>query len=149
MPTYSLEDSGCTAFGSLHTRLPALVTVRPSETDADPLPCEVDISLDLDAGRLVARSCLVRDSEVTTELFRRIPVGRWLREAVAELRLVEDVDGPLPDDVSSSDLLAVARIYRWANATGDAPLGLLERRYGVSRSRGSRWITTARRRGLL
>lgn len=150
MPTFELLDSGSKSFASLVTRLPALVAIAPSETDIEPLPCSVEMLLDLDArGRLRVRHCLVLGDEVTTELIRRIPVGLWAKAAVTTLRLVEDVDGPLPSVVSVKDLDGVARVCRWAWATGHTPLGILDRNYGVTKTTASRWISTARRRSLL
>jgi hypothetical protein len=155
MPLYALVDGpeDPVQVGELRARLPATVRVDAAADDADPLPASVYLHINLSNGSLVCTGCEVRAADVTTEVLRRIPVGRWAREAVQALRLVEDTAGPLPTTIeggiSAPTLASVARVYRWAAAVGDAPFGLLERKYGIPRAKASRWVSIAKRRGLL
>lgn len=176
VPRYRFEPPSLESFarkkavggGMFRAAVPTTVRVQPSADDLEPMDHEVVMDLDVVDGRLVCTRLEVLMAEggpsVTAEALRRVPVGRYLREAVASELLVFEVDpederkthsfnwpprdfaaGGMTDDV----LQEVARLYHWALATGDAPLGLLEREYGVSRGKASRWISVARRRGYV
>ncbi|WP_232667899.1 hypothetical protein [Pseudonocardia sp. TRM90224] len=154
--------------GMFRAAVPTKVRVEPSPDDLEPIEHTVVMHLDVVEGRLV---CTRLDVEmvqggpsVTAEVLRRIPVGRFLREAAASGLTVFEVDvekegqthpfvAPPPDfaeaGMTDDVLREVARLYHWALATGDAPLGLLEREYGVPRGKASRWISVARRRGYV
>lgn len=151
--------------GMFRAKVPGELTVRPAPDDPEPLEHEVVMQLDVIDDRLVCTSCEIKmiagGPGVTADALRRIPVGRYLRAAdvavvevdPADKRKVRTFVRPPRDfaarGMSDEVLRDVARLYHWALATGDAPLGLLEREYGVPRGRASRWIATARRRGYV
>ncbi len=188
MPTFAFEYTGAQLVaptllggGRFCATVPGILTVQPAGTDSEPLDHEVRMRLDVVDDRLACTSCEVRMIDggpaVNADALRRVPVARYLREAVdAGLAVAEVVDqdeaenGPVrvkgidipytrrfeppkPDfaegGMSDEVLRQVARLYHWARITGDAPLGLLERRYGVPYGKASRWVATARRRGYL
>lgn len=176
VPHYTFDPSSLASFanmkavggGMFRAAVPTRVRVEPGVDDPEPLDHTVVMNLDVLDGRLVC-TCLeivmtAGGPSVTAEVLRRIPVGRYLREAAASGLSVFEVDPaderkthafvPPPLDFASGgmtdDVLhEVARLYHWALATGDAPLGLLERDYGVPRGKASRWIQVARRRGYV
>jgi hypothetical protein len=149
--------------------VPTKVTVTPSSEDVEPLEHVVELHLDVVDERLVCTQLQVRGLDgrphpVTAEVLRRIPVGRYVRDAASKALAVLEVDpaderrtrpfewppaGFAAAGPTDEVLREVARLYYWALATGDAPLGLLDRRYGIPRGRASRWIATARRRGYI
>lgn len=149
--------------------VPATVRVLPDANDVEPLDHVVVMELDVVDGRLVCTRCTVEMGDnrqgVTAEALRRIPVGRYLREAAAahpftvlevdpnnadETMVFDPPPANFADEGMTEEVLRqVARLYHWALATGDAPLGLLERDYGIPRGKASRWISTARRRGYV
>jgi hypothetical protein len=155
------------AGGMFAAWVPTSVTVDAGPGDSDPLEHRVIMDVDVVDGRLVCTRCVVESTiaspSVTAEALRRVPIARYLREAAANTYLVLEIDPggqgtrafvappkDFADKGMSEDVLRqVARIYQWAKATGDAPLGMLERDYGVARAKASRWIATARRRGLI
>jgi hypothetical protein len=155
------------AGGTFIATVPTTVKITPQSTDPDPLEHIVQLELDVRDDRLVCTRCEVLASPdgppVTTDNLRRIPIGSYLRLVVHEdWFLVMEVDPadssahpfiPPADDFAaggmSDDVLReVARLYHWALATGDPPLGLLHE-YGIPHGKASRWIATARRRGLI
>lgn len=158
--------------GRLHAAVPTELFIEPSSDDVEPIDYTVKMTIDVVAGRLhcVELCARQRDSgpPVTTEGIRRIPVSTYVQLAAIELGVVREVvpvDGnpdiaeevewtPPPADFAAEGmtdeaLRQVSRVYRWAMATGDRPYGLLEREFSIPRAKASRWITTARRRGLL
>lgn len=174
MPNYEREmpepdaEMKPIAGGIFMAWVPAVITVSPRADDPDPLDHQVVLHVDVVGARLVCTQCRVLmlpgGPSVTAEALRRVPISRYLREAVPNTHMVLEVDPErvnstrtferpakdFADGGMSEDVLKeVARLYQWAMATGDAPLGLLERDYGVPRGKASRWISTARRRGLI
>jgi hypothetical protein len=154
--------------GSLRAVVPGTLTITPRPDDPEPLDVVVVMELDVIDRRLACVGMKLRTKDdrpapLTAEMLRRIPIGRYLQMAVATGLTVLEVspDGgsaypfvPPPPDFAAAGmtdavLREVARLYNWALATGDAPLGLLERHYGIPRGRASRWIATARRRGYI
>lgn len=152
--------------GLFRAIVPATVTVTATSDDAEPLEHDVVMHLDVVDERLVCISCEIRmrpgGPSVTADAIRRVPVGRFLREAVVDAGWAiqeVDADGDGHDfwappanfataGMTDSVLRDVARLYHWARATGVAPLGLLQE-YRIPRGKASRWIATARRRGLI
>jgi hypothetical protein len=162
----SLSNPKSVVGGLFCALVPGTLTLEPRPDDFEPLEHTVIMELDVIDDRLVCTSCTLQmkpgGPSVTADALRRVPVGRYLREAASSGLTVMEVesagryhpfepppanfaDGGMTDDV----LREVARLYHWALATGDAPLGLMERHYGVPRSKASRWISVARRRGYV
>jgi len=156
------------AGGMFRAMVPTTVHVQTAPGDVEPIDHTVVMDLDVVDDRLVCTRIEVEmpdgGTPVTTEVLRRIPVGRYIREAAATGLLVLEVDRndrskahpfvpPSRDfaeyGMSDEVLREVARLYHWALATGEAPLGLLEREYDIPRAKASRWISTARRRGYV
>jgi hypothetical protein len=154
--------------GSLRAAVPGTLTITPSPDDAEPLDVVVVMDVDVIDHKLACASMRLRTKDdqpapMTAEVLRRIPVGRYLQMAAATGLTVLEVDTdsgsthpfvrPAGDfaaaGMTDEVLREVARLYNWAMATGDAPLGLLDRDYGIPRGRASRWIATARRRGYI
>ena len=134
--------------------VPTRVRVESCDDDLEQLEHDVVLHLDVVDGRLVCTKLEVSmtpgGASVTADALRRIPVGRLLREAAASGLNVFEVDAdderstrpfvPPPRHFAAGGmneevLKEVARLYHWALATGDAPLGLLERDYGIPRER--------------
>lgn len=158
--------------GRLRAAVPAELVVEPSSSDPEPIDYTVTMTLDVIGDRLQCVDLCVHRREngpaVTTEGIRRIPVATYVRGAAIDLGVVleavsleADPDQvelvgwePPPADFAAEGmtdeaLRQVSRVYQWAMATGDRPYGVLERGYGLPRAKASRWIATARRRGLL
>jgi hypothetical protein len=161
--------------GALVAAVPATVRVTPAENDPDPLDYDLDLTLDVIAGRMQCIRLEIHQRPggppVTSDNIRRIPVGEMVAFATITGGLVRERI-PVPGDPDAivtpgrfeyppeSDITAAggmtekaleqaARIYRMASASGDRPYGVLERRYGLPRAKAARWIATARRRGIL
>jgi hypothetical protein len=165
----SIVSAKPVAGGMFRATVPTTVRFTPKPTDPDPLEHVVVLELDVRGGRLICTSCTVeadpKGPPVTADALRRIPVGHYIRQAAnSDDFLVMEVDPadratmrpfarPAPDfaagGMSDEVLREVARVYHWALVTGEPPLGVLEREYGVPRGKASRWIATARRRGLI
>ena len=160
--------------GKLVAAVPAVVTVEPLPDDREPLDYDIEMTLDVIGGRMqCVRLCAVqRDGgpPVTTENLRRVPVGQIITLASLDGRLVSEcvpdpenpgsfvpaADSWTPPPVDFAEagmtdeaLEQAARVYRMALATGARPFGVLERDFNLPRAKASRWITTARRRGIL
>lgn len=158
--------------GRLRAAVPARLFVELAENDPEPIDYNLTMTLDVVSGRLQCVELCVQHRAggpaVTTEGIRRIPVGLYVQLAAIDQgvvsetvsvpgspNVVEEIDWSPPpadfaaDGMTDEVLTQVARIYRWTMATGDRPYGVLERQYGIPRAKASRWISTARRRGLL
>lgn len=176
MPTYTLAPSSLAALSkgkflagnTFHAAVPTTLIVEPKPGDPDPAEHTVVMDLDVLDGKLVCTRLEVQmrpgGPNITADALRRVPVARYIRDAVATNLLVNEVDPtdlrrrfpfipPAPDfakDGMTDEVLQnVARLYHWAQASGDAPLGVLERDYGVPRGKASRWISVAKRRGYI
>lgn len=151
--------------GRIFAATPARLKVSPSESDLEPLELTADLELDIVDGRLACTSVTVSRLEggppVTSERLRRIPIAQWVSWAAEDIAIREIVsdsktrrfdwppaefalDGPTPEALEQ-----VARVYAYCMATGRAPTQELATRYGITKQTGSRWIATARRRGIL
>ena len=154
--------------GRLQANVPAEVTLTPAPDDADPLPCRIRMTVDVVDGRLACTSLAAErldDSSpaITGELLRRIPVATYVRLAALEMRhvVMERVDGKLrevgdlpPADftrggMTDESLETFARLYALVQISGGKPSGVLLSDYGMPRATSSRWLATARRRGIL
>jgi hypothetical protein len=174
VPTYKIGEPAHTrqlAGGAFTALVPNVLTVEPEPDDPDPLDYVVRLDVDVVDGKLVCTTCAVESlpggGPVTAEVLRRVPIGRYLREGAARTNLVRvptpihgtDLTSNTPVELPPTDyavggmtdevLHQTAKIFQWSSAIGDAPLGVLEREYGIPRAKASRWISTARRRGLL
>ncbi|WP_344689535.1 hypothetical protein [Blastococcus jejuensis] len=147
------------------------MTFTPDEADSDPLDFAVKMEIDIVEGRL---SCVSLTAErlpdgppITSEGLRRVPVAEYVmlaarygREILLEriprsdgtYRLAEFKSPPAnfaKDGMTDEALEQVARLYAWAQATGRKATGVLLNDYGMPRPTATRWIQTARRRGIL
>lgn len=157
--------------GRVLVNVPATATISPEPGDADPLDFVVVMELDVVAGRLACVSLTAERFEegppITSEALRRVPVAEYaanaalltrgiLRERVRQPDgSVEEARFELPDPsfakggMTDEALEQVARIYAMAQAMGQKPTGILLHNYGMPRPTATRWIQTARRRGIL
>lgn len=157
--------------GRVLVNVPATATISPEPEDADPLDFVVVMELDVVAGRLACVSLTAERLEdgppITSEALRRVPVAEYAATAALSTRgilreRVKRADGSvgearfkLPDPNFAKDgmtdeaLEQVARIYAMAQAMGQKPTGILLHEYGMPRPTATRWIQTARRRGIL
>ena len=158
--------------GRMLANVPATATFVPTEDDVDPLDFVVKVDIDIVDGRL---ACVGLTAErlgddgppITSEGLRRIPVAEYVLTAAAHgdeilLERIPQPDGSYrparfeapPGDFAEGGMTAealeqVARLYAWAQATGQKATGILLNNYGMTRPTASRWIQTARRRGIL
>ncbi|MDP9458992.1 MAG: hypothetical protein M3Q22_01655 [Actinomycetota bacterium] len=157
--------------GRMLASVPARATVTPSAGDVDPLDFVVNMDIDIVGGRLACVSLtadrLTDGPPITSEGLRRVPVAEYVMCAAAAgleilLERIPQEDGshrlakfqPPPTDfadhgMTDDALEQVARVYAWAQATGRKATGILLNDYGMSRPTATRWIQTARRRGIL
>jgi hypothetical protein len=157
--------------GRIRANVPATATFTPSANDTDPLDFIVEMELDIVAGRLACTRLAAHQMDegqpITSEGLRRVPVAEYVATAAAYgteilLERIPESDGshrlaqfaPPPRDflaagMSDQALEQVARIYAWAQATGRKATGILLNDYGMPRPTATRWIQTARRRGIL
>ena len=131
---------------------------------------DVELAVEVVAGRFMATSVLVRQREggppVTSEGIRSIPVARLTKLAVAaHVMQVEEKDGVttwtpmrMTDETAkrfrgegpTDEALGwVARLYRLALLLGDPPVTAVEHGLGLPRSTAGRWVALARQRGFL
>lgn len=131
-----------------------------------------DVQLDVrfEHGRFIVTDLHVTrvDEPVTSEGLRRVPIRRFIAssaEQVLHTRTVTQSGGPdtavhtvaparLPADLARVRLSAealgqAAVVYRIAHAVGLPPTQTVSQRFKLPRSTAGRWITEARRRGLL
>ncbi len=158
--------------GRVRANVPVTATVMPTPNDADPLDFAVVMELDVVEGRL---ACISLTAErlndgppITSEALRRIPVAEYaagaalnsvgiLMERVpvghGEFREVPftfpEIKDFAKDGMTDEALEQVARIYAMAQASGLKATGILLSEYGMPRPTATRWIQTARRRGIL
>ena len=157
--------------GRLLANVPASFTATPKADDPDRLDFVVVIELDVVDGRLACKSLTAQRLEdgppISSEGLHRIPVADYVRRAAAsEARILREripqPDGshietrfvPPPPDfakggMTDEALEQAARVYAWAQATGQKATGILLNDYGLPRPTATRWIQTARRRGIL
>ncbi len=150
--------------------VPVDATFTPSANDADPLDFVVRMAIDIVGGRLACVSLtterLSDGPPISSEGLRRVPVSEYVMTAAAygrEILLERIPDGegyrlsefePPPTDFASQGMTddaleQVARVYAWAQSTGRKATGVLLNDYGISRPTATRWLQTARRRGIL
>ncbi|MDP9459585.1 MAG: hypothetical protein M3Q22_04780 [Actinomycetota bacterium] len=157
--------------GRMLANVPATATFIPSGDDADPLDFVVKVGIDILDGRLTCVSLtaerLPGGPPITSEGLRRVPVAEYVMGAARYgreilLERIPEADGtyrlaefePPPRDfaeggMTDEALEQVARLYAWAQATGRKATGILLNDYGMPRPTATRWIQTARRRGIL
>ncbi|WP_166502412.1 hypothetical protein [Rhodococcus erythropolis] len=153
----------------LWVQSPRKVMVHPTPDDSIPLGFIADMTTNVVHGRLVCVSIRVtseQDGEVTSDGLRRIPIANWVEQAARKLGIVRELeqqpDGTftpvefrMPDPHFADDgmtdeaLESISRIYAFCMATGQKPTGVLERQFGMPRPTASRWISIARKRGIL
>ncbi len=157
--------------GRILASVPTWATVTPSDNDVDPLDFAVKLKIDIVGGRLACVSLtaerLPDGPPITSEGLRRVPVAEYVVRTAehATETLLERI--PQPDGsyqlakfsppaqdfteggMTDEALEQVARIYAWAQATGRKATGILLNDYGMPRPTATRWIQTARRRGIL
>lgn len=154
----------------LWVRTPMTLVVSPSAED--PVKREFKTHLDVDVldGRLVCTSLRVEAvegcGEITSEAIRTIPVAQWVALGASKFGLVQQIrrassgglelvrfEMPSRDFASNGmtddALEAISQIYAFCMATGQKPTGVLAGEFNMSRPTASRWIATARHRGIL
>ncbi|WP_159842379.1 hypothetical protein [Nocardia sp. CY41] len=173
MPAYSTSstDQGWLLYGGrLFAAAPATVVAQPKPDDEDPWEVKVEMRLDIQDGRLVCTKLsaeqLPDGPPVTLDNIRRIPVARIVAAAADEFGLITErkpgggyslmstgfdwpaddfaKNGPTPDALED-----ITRVYAFCMASGLSPNAELLKRYGIPKPTTSRWISTARRRGIL
>lgn len=167
-------DEWLTYGGRFLVDAPAVAVFIPNSDDPDPLELRVEMTIDIVAGRLSCTSLTVDrlDLEpgtpvVSGETLRRVPVASYVEQAAAWLDIVREVV-PKPDGrgveavrfreppadfarggMTAESLEDFARAYAFLQLTGAKPSGVLLDAYGMPRATSSRWLATARRRGIL
>ncbi len=133
-----------------------------------PLECQIVMTVDIVDGRLACTSLTAERLDdgspvISGELLRRIPVATYVRLAALDTRfvLLERVEGRLrevdempPKDFAKKGMTdealdQFARLYALIQVSGGKPSGILLNDYGMPRATFSRWLATARRRGIL
>ncbi|MDP9459406.1 MAG: hypothetical protein M3Q22_03860 [Actinomycetota bacterium] len=154
--------------GRLQANVPVEVTLTPADGDTDPLECRVVMTVDIVDGRLACTSLTTdrlddHSPVISGELLRRIPVATYLRLAALDTRFVllervegrlREVEGMPPKDFAKKGMTdealdQFARLYALIQVSGGKPSGVLLNDYGMPRATFSRWLATARRRGIL
>src|SRR4051794_11256766 len=157
--------------GRLLANVPARAVFTPGPDDRDPLDFQVVMEIDIVAGRLACVSLtaerLPDGPPITSEGLRRVPVAEYvvgaiyagfgiLRERITQpdgSYLETDFEPPprnfADEGMTDEALEQVARIYAMAQATGRKATGILLNDYEMPRPTATRWIQTARRRGIL
>ncbi len=145
----------------------------PRKMTAEVNGYDVEVTVSVQDGRLVAQEVVVRQREggppVTGEALRGIPVAAITKRAAAHalevqtsgsgdstltqmspLWLTPEVierlrsNGPTPETLGH-----VAQVYRLALLVGDAPTRTVETTFGLPRSTAARWVGLARKHGLM
>lgn len=164
MPNYTRSEPThhhqALAGGAFTALVPTVLTVEPDPSEnAEPLAYVVRLHVDVKDGRLVCTRLEIESTSggppVTSEELRRVPIGRYLREGAARTNLVGvpsvhgtkntailPVELPPPDyaaDGMTDEVLhQTGKIFQWASAIGEAPLGVLKRDFGIPRAKASR-----------
>lgn len=173
MPAYSsasTEQMWQLYGGRLLVFSPATVTVTPKPGESDPLEVRVTMKLEVVDGRL---SCTQLCAEpmpggapITSESFRGIAVARLVAGAAENAGLVVEPNKNgnynvlgggfnwppadfAKDGATDEALDHLARMYAFCMASGLNPNSEILRRYNIPKSTTTRWIATARRRGIL
>lgn len=174
MPAYKSRSSDQTwqlYGGRLLVTAPATVVVTPKPDDPNPLNAELAMRLDIVSGRLACVQLCVESlpggPPITSDILRTIPVSRLVAEAAEWAGIVIEPnkagrynlldysgfawppadfasDGPTDEALDHA-----ARVYAFCMASGLNPNAELLKRYGIPKPTASRWISTARRRGIL
>lgn len=173
------ESSGWVLYGGrFWVATPAYLTLFGEEWDPSMMDFWVELTIDVINGRLVCtefRASIEEikfpgstpKKEITSDGLRRVPIAQWVEMAARELGFVkvinpEDSSGKFSlsefqmppkdfakDGMTSEALEAASQVYAFCLATGQKPTGVLQREFGLPRPTASRWIATARRRGIL
>ncbi len=158
--------------GRVRANVPATATAMPTRNDPEPLDFAVVMELDVVDGRLACISLTAERLDedgppITSEALRRIPVAEYAATAALSgfgilMERVPQGDGDFlevpfqyPDPsfarggMTDDALEQVARVYAMAQASGQKATGILLNDYGMPRPTATRWLQTARRRGIL
>lgn len=166
------ENSGWSLYGGrLFAQVPARITATSTDDDIEPLEHHVELEIDVVEGRLACTELrAVRTADgppITSDHLRRIPVGSWVELAAEKLNVVQAIE-PSADGESfraidfawpstefvdegptEEALESISQIFAFCMATGQKPIAVLAREYGLTKQTASRWIATAKRRGIL
>ncbi|WP_330133001.1 hypothetical protein [Rhodococcus artemisiae] len=166
------ENSGWSLYGGrLFAQVPARVTATAADDDIEPIEHHVELEIDVVEGRLACTELRAARTEggppITSDHLRRIPVGSWVELAAEKLNVVQAIE-PTPDGESfraidfawpstefvddgptEEALESISQIFAFCMATGQKPIAVLAREYGLTKQTASRWIATAKRRGIL
>ena len=150
--------------GRIEAQAPIVGKLSPMQSDEDPLECEVTLTLDIEAGQLVCTKLdaaqLPGGPPITAELIRRIPVARLAAELAVYGGMVRERGGEvrqfhwpasdfMDDGPTDRALDEIARVFAFCMASGRGVTTELTQRYGIPKGTSSRWIATARRKGIL
>jgi len=177
MPSFTVNNpepgrSGWSLYGGrLFAQVPARIAATSTKDDIEPLEHHVEMEIDVVDGRLACtelRAVRTKDGPpITSDHLRRIPVGSWVERAAEELLIVQAIESGANGKSSSSidftwppadfakdgptedALEAISQIYAFCMATGRKPIAVLTREYGLTKQTASRWVATAKRRGIL
>jgi hypothetical protein len=140
----------------------AEVAVTPAPDDRDPMDHKLTLRLEVRQGGLRCVALTVEESNgppVTTESLRRVAIGSLVCQAADLFDLVlqgmpgiawqPPETGFAKDGPTDRALMDIVNVWQYETAIGGHPFGVLEREYGVSRSKAARWLATARRRGYV
>ena len=130
--------------------LPADGTIRAEDWQG----YDVEVGVELVDGRYRCRALHVWQRtdgvEVTGEAIRTLSLKRIMRAGTAKVEAFHGL--PVKGETPTEDekrLAWVARTYRRAYAVGDPPKQAVAEGLGVSSATAGRWISRARRAGLL
>ncbi|MGW6659377.1 hypothetical protein [Rhodococcus sp. NPDC055024] len=171
------KSSGWALYGErFWVSTPADLTMFGEDWEPEPIDFMAKLTIDVINGRLVCTEFTASSDEVefpgsikkeiTSEGLRRVPIAQWVELAARELGFVKVIrevgpgelelaDFQMPpsdfakDGMTAEALEATAQIYAFCMATGQKPTGVLHREFAIPRPTASRWIATARRRGIL
>jgi hypothetical protein len=126
-------------------------------------PLDGSMTAVLTGGHYVVETMSVRRQaggpEISTDLLRRVPVSTLVRTAIMATAIEqgswfhsadpEDLQRELAKGPTEENLRRIARVYRIAYLSGEAPTAAVATACALPRSTAGRWVRLARQRGFL